>query len=169
MRNVPAAIERSMAAVMREFADLGGGVAIRPSMSPTDDSTIDNRGSKHFPQLRLTASPPQTDDNQATLFCELELSCESYNEDDGRRTAVKTIYEAAQGVCDRIFDEAHGWYPGGETTAQTAFEAAINTELGTGNGINVGGYTFGPGQSLYDDGGINIVALTFRVHYTRIT
>lgn len=174
MNNVPAALERAMSATLRQFADLGGGVALRAFQSLIDDPTVDEDGSKYWPCVDIRASAPATDENQITLYSDIAMLCGTYNEDDRQHTVLRGLYEAVQGLCDRVFDEFHGEYYGEDgqdesatTLAQTAFEASVNSELT--RAINIGGYTFQAGMAPYDDGGINMIGITLRVHYTRIT
>ena len=167
MNNIPAALERAMSATLREYANLGAGVKLRAFQSLIDDPAVDQDGSKYWPCVDIRVAPPVTDENQATLHCDIAMLCGTYNEDDRQHTALRGLYEAVQSVCDRIFDEFQGWYHAGGTTVKDWFETAVNAELD--RAINIGGYTFGEGMAPYDDGGVNMIGITFRVHYTRIT
>jgi len=161
--NEPKAIEIAFADVIRRYGLIGEGVTIRAWQSLDRDGTWDDEKDRAFPVVDVRCGPPQTDENERTLFCECAILCGSAADDDKSHAQVSQIYAGVKDVLDALFSQFIQQAAGDELTH---FSLALDDELGENFG-GVGGLSWGAGAAPYNDAGINMVGATMRVHYSR--
>jgi len=153
------AIEIALAETMRAHAAIGAGVALRPWQSLRAYATGKSIA-RVFPCLDIRCTPPALDESQATHNCAASIMAGTLADADADHAIVSALYEAAQGTCERLFAQQRG--SGGaeiDTFTASLAENAAN--------IRLGGFTFDMGFAPYDEDGVNMIGITFRVHYSR--
>ena len=161
--NVPKAIELAFAKVIRNYAEMGAGVVLRPWQSLNYDGSWDEEKDRTFPLIDIRCGPGQTDDNQRTLFAECSIICATDNDDDKGHTFISDMYEAVQTVLDGMFSQ---FIAGTQSTSVLAeFLAEIQTVTGTG--FIFGGLEFESPLPPADDAGSNVIGITMKVSYSR--
>jgi len=152
------AIELAMAEVLRAYTNIGEGAVIRAWQSLTDDQVIAIDGQKEFPMVDIRCSPPATDD-QVTRYCDVQLLCGTYNEDDKNHSKVADLYEAVQTALDLLHDQFFG-------TAGDAYNLFVTNMAELAEDFTLGGFTFAGSEPPYEDGAVNLIAVNIRVHYS---
>lgn len=160
--NVPKAIELAFTTVMREFAELGADVLIRPWQSVAADGSWEETKDRDFPVLDIRCAPPRTEQTQSTMMAETALLCGSKLDDDKGHVVISDLYEAVQSVCDKLFSQART--TDGDELAR--FKAILAEHLSPTT-FSFGGLTFGESQPPYNDRGVNMIGVTMVVHYGR--
>ena len=160
--NVARAIEIALAKVLREHADLGADVLIRPYQSLKFDGSWDENKDRFFPLVAIECQPPQVNDDAATCFCDCKILCGSNTNDDRSHEFIAGLYGEIQRVIDLLLSQSKG-----TTGAELSdFSATLSLELGSDfNGV--GGFEMVAPIPPYDNNGINMIGITLRTHYTR--
>jgi len=158
--NIPAALEQAMAESIRANAtDIGAGVNIRCwQRLETDGET---EGARLFPMIDIRATPPATDENQYTLYSDIQIACGTETHDDPLHAAIRTLYASVQEVCDMLYSDFAG---SGDGAVLDAFIARAEAEA---PGFTFGGLSFQAGSAPADNGGVNVIGVALRVHYSR--
>lgn len=156
-----------MAETIRKYAEMGEDVTIRAWQSLASDGSWLENPDRVFPMIDVRCGPPKTDDNQSTLQVECSILMGTKTDDDKSHAFVSDMYEAVQGVCDKLFSqfrsETTATYTGAEISY---FLDRVETEAGS-DYFEFGGLTFGDGLSPADDGGINMIGITMVIHFGR--
>lgn len=160
--NVPKAIEIAIATLLREFGNLPDGVTIRAWQTLPHDKTWKADTDRTFPMIDVRCSPATTDDNQATLQAGCAVLCGTKADDDRAHELVSVIYEAAQGVLDRLFSQ----FRTSSGSELSRFLALMQANAGA-NAFQFGGFTFGDAMAPFDQSGVNMIGTTLTVHYGR--
>jgi hypothetical protein len=162
--NVSKAIELAMAETIRKYAQLGEEVTIRAWQSLESDGSWKENPDRSFPMIDVRCSPPKTDDNESSQQVECAILFGTKTDDDKSHAFVSKMYEAGQGVCDKLFKQ----YRTGifTDTEIKYFINKVETEAGT-DVFTFGGFTFGEGLSPSDDNGVNMIGITMIVHFGR--
>jgi hypothetical protein len=158
--NIPAALEQAMAEAIRANAtDVGDGVNIRCwQRLETDGET---EGARLFPMIDIRATPPATDENQYTLYSDIQIACGTQAHEDKLHAGIRSLYASVQEVCDMLYSDFIG---GGEGEVLTAFNARVEAEA---PGYTFGGLSFQAGSPPADENGVNTIGVALRVHYSR--
>lgn len=159
--NVSKAIEIAVSEALRTNAELGQSATIRAWQALTRDNSWDPDKDRTFPMVDVRCGPPQTDNNQATCFCECSIVMATMTDDDRGHEQISALYGEVQGVIDSLFSQ----FRAQSGTVYTAFSAALTDELGAT--FSLGGLTFGAGLDPADDAGANVIGITLVVHYSR--
>lgn len=159
--NPPRAIELALAGVLRQYAELSAGTAVRAWQSLRSDPGWDEEKDRTFPLVDVRCAPPTFDDNERTMYCECAVLCATKTDDDKDHAVVSSIYGEVQRVLDLLYSQFIG--TAGEEYA--AFSDALAAEAG--DGFNLGGLSWGTPAAPYDDGGINMIGISIRVHFSR--
>jgi hypothetical protein len=166
--NITKAIELAMAEVIREYAEMGEDVLIRPWQSLAADGSWKVDPDRKFPMIDVRCGPPKTDDNESTLAVECSILMGTKTDDDKDHAFISAMYEAVQGVCDNLFSQFRTT-PGSTYTADTEIADFLASVVASATAakFNFGGFTFGEGLAPADDAGINMIGITVVVHYSR--
>jgi hypothetical protein len=158
--NIPAALEQAMAEAIRANAtDIGAGVNIRCwQRLETDGET---EGARLFPMIDIRATPPATDENQYTLYSDIQIGCGTLAQADRLHTVIRLLYAAVQEVCDMLYSDFAGV---GDGSVLDAFNERVEADAA---GYTFGGLSFQAGSPPLDDKGINTIGVALRVHYSR--
>ena len=160
--NIPKAVERSIASMLRNHAELGADVVLRCWQSLDADSLWDKDEDRKFPMIDIRCSAPRSDDKR-NCYVVCSVLCGTKADDDRNHAVISALYGSVQTVLDGI----HGGYKDiVGNTYRTEFEALISDELGTGVS-SLGGFDFEDSQPPYDDGGVNMIGIGVRVSYGR--
>jgi hypothetical protein len=161
--NIPRAAEFAMFAALSSEATYPAGTAIRVWQDLSAGApAVDSDGSRTFPQVDIRCGPPVTDENQVTLYCDVELTCRTLNEEDKLHRTMQDVYEETQGTLDTLYAQ---WRAGGGALL-TLFEFVFDAEIDETT-VDIGGYSFQDGVAPYEDDGRNTIGMTFRIHYSR--
>jgi hypothetical protein len=160
MNNYAKAFELAFAAIIRAYGDLVPGVTLRCWQTLSQEQAA-AQNEKSFPLVDIRAAPPATDENQVTLFADVALTCATYAEDDLSHSVIAQLYGGVQAVCDQLYAE----FRDGSGAALSAFTAAVASE--TGETFGFGGLSFQGGTPPDEDGSVNAIGTTMRVHYSR--
>jgi hypothetical protein len=95
------------------------------------------------------------------MYCECAVLCGTKTDDDKDHAVISSIYGEVQRVLDLLYSQFIG--TAGEEYA--AFSDALAAEAG--DGFNLGGLSWGTPAAPYDDGGINMIGISIRVHFSR--
>lgn len=162
--NISKAIELAMAETIRKYAKLGEDVTIRAWQSLESDGSWKENPDRSFPMIDVRCSPPKTDDNESTQQVECAILFGTKTDDDKSHAFVSAMYEAGQGVCDKLFKQ---YRTGTFTDTEIKyFIDKVEAEAGA-DVFTFGGFTFGEGLSPSDDSGINMIGITMIVHFGR--
>jgi hypothetical protein len=170
--NIPLALESAFNTTLRTFGNLGGDVSIRTWQRLENDGTVDEDGSRTFPQVDIRSAAPATDENQVTCFCDLLLTCMTLVEADRRRTDIQTVYSGVQTVIDSMYAQfrSTGMTPV-EGTELYVFVAAVAEEISSQQTspptVSIGGFSFPETTAPYEDEGRNTIEMVMRIHYAR--
>lgn len=150
--------------MLREYAQLGEGVTVRPWQSLRFDPSWQEDLDRAFPLIEVRCSGPSTDSNQSTLFVSVKLLCGTKTDDDKDHAAISAMYESVESMCARLFSQFR--QTEGVEVELAAFKAFMlgNTDAGA---FQFGGLTFGESIDPYDDRGCNMMGITMGVHYGR--
>lgn len=159
--NTAAAIEIAVAAVLRQYAELSAGTAVRAWQSLRMDSGWNEEKDRTFPLVDVRCTPPAFDDNERTMYCECAVLCGTKTDDDKDHAIVSSIYGEVQRVLDAVYSQFINT-PGNEYNAFTSTVGVILDD-----GINLGGLSWGTPLAPYDDGGVNMIGVSIRVHFSR--
>jgi len=161
--NVPKAIELAFAKVIRNYAEMGAGVVLRPYQSLNYDGSWDAKKDRTFPLIDIRCAPPQNDESPSTFFVECPILCATDNDDDNSHSFVSDMYGAVQSVLDGMVSQ---FIAGTQSTLVLAeFLAEIQTVTGTG--FIFGGLEFESPLPPADDAGSNVIGITMKVSYSR--
>jgi hypothetical protein len=162
--NVSKAIELAMAETIRKYAQLGEDITIRAWQSLESDGSWKENPDRSFPMIDVRCSPPKTDDNESSQQVECAILFGTKTDDDKSHAFVSDMYEAGQGVCDKLFKQ---YRTGVFTDTEIAFFIKkVETEAGT-DVFTFGGFSFGEGLSPSDESGVNMIGITMIVHFGR--
>lgn len=159
--NVPRAIELAFAQLLRARAALGEKTVVRAWQSLANDAAWDSNKDRSFPIVDVRCSPPRTDTDEGLFICECALLCGTKTDDDKSHAAVAAIYGEVQAVADSLYSQ----FRNAEAAELAEFKAVLTADLGAA--FHFGGLTWGDGMAPYDDGGVNMIGLAMRVHYSR--
>jgi len=167
--NVSKAVELAMAEIIRKYAEMGEEVMIRAWQSLASDGSWKIDPDRKFPMIDVRCGPPKTDDNQSTLAVECSILMGTKTDDDKDHMFISAMYEAVQGVCDKIFSQFRttSWATYTADTEISDFLASVIANT-TAAKFNFGGFTFGEGLAPADDSGINMIGITMVIHYSRL-
>ena len=159
--NTPKAIELALTAMIRKYAEIGGGTLVRPWQSLDIEGAFDPASDRVFPCIDVRYAPPMTQDadGQATFVCSGSATIMTKAQDDITHQQCSSIYAAVFEVLQSIHRAMFGF-----TAADywTEFTAAV-VENG---GDSPGGVTFGTPTAPMDDAGLNAIGIGFDVHYS---
>ena len=165
--NVSKAIELAMAETIRKYAQLGEDVTVRAWQSLESDGSWKENPDRSFPMIDVRCSPPKTNDNESTQQVECAILFGTKTDDDKSHAFISAMYEAGQGVSDKLFAQYRsGTFTGTGKEEIAYFIAKVEAEAGT-DVFTFGGFTFGEGLSPSDDAGINMIGITMIVHFGR--
>lgn len=157
--NVPKAFEIALAKTIREYAEIGEGVTIRAWQALRTDAYWNEDTDRQFPMIDIRCSPPMPDEVQATLVCECGVLMGTNADDDRDHAGISQLYEAVHGLLDTLFSQFRQSESEELAYFMAEIEAALDMEF------DLGGFTFGQGLAPNDEGGINMIGTTFRLHY----
>jgi len=160
--NVARAVELAISKVIRDHAQMGEGVAVRPWQTLRYDGSWVEDQDRTFPVVSVAAQPPQQDGNESTAHIECAVVMATKTDDDRDHAAISALYDAVQGVMDEAYGQFMRQSPGVELNAITD---VLAQELGTG--FHFGGLSWGNALSPNEDEGANVIGLSIRVHYGR--
>jgi len=161
--NASKAIEKSIANVIRDHADLPDGVTIRCWQTLRHDATWNETEDRTFPMIEIRAAPPQTDDNQSTLSIETAIIIGTQNQDDKDHAAISDIYGQVQAAIDALFAS----FRTGVANAHFVTFANGMTELADGGLFNFGGFSYGTPLAPFEDRGAVMLGISLVTHYSR--
>lgn len=159
--NISAAIELALADVIRNSAEGVPGTVIRAWRTLSEEQAL-AEGPRKFPMISISASTKGYDENQATNFCDVVILCGTFNEDDKNHANCAALAEQTETGLDALFDQFMDNSPGDAYNLFTSRMAADYT--GT---FNLGGFSWTGNEPPYEDGGINLIGMSFRVHFSR--
>ena len=161
--NIAKAIEKAIATVIRDHADLPPVVTIRCWQTLRHDATWNETEDRTFPMIEIRAAPPQTDDNQSTLAISTSIIVGTQNQDDKDHAVLSDIYGQVQDVLDAMFAA----FRNGTSNAQmTTFDEAMQEAYDAGR-FNFGGFEFGTPLAPFEERGAVMLGITLTTHYSR--
>jgi hypothetical protein len=172
--NISKAIELAMAETIRKYAQLGEEITIRAWQSLEADGSWKENPDRSFPMIDVRCSPPKTDDNESTQQVECAILFGTKTDDDKSHAFISAMYEAGQGVCDKLFSQFRSENTNVYTGAEISyFLAGVKNDPVSGEkrasaaSFEFGGFTFREGLSPSDDNGVNMIGITMIVHFGR--
>lgn len=159
--NIPKCFELALSRCIRAYGDLPSNVTLRPWQSLTDDATWDSEQDRTFPMVEFRASPPAIDGNQSTMTTSCVILCGEMADDDRDHSVISDLYQRVWNVIYAIYAQ---FRTGIDGTEKTAFDTTMS-EL-AGAAYNFGGFTIAEGLAPYDDKGVNMIGITFVLHYS---
>jgi hypothetical protein len=137
------------------------GATVRAWQSLAESQVGNKSHAREFPCIDVRASPPETAADGIHRSCTVSVSCVSHVEDDLDHSAVSAIYEAAQAIIDALYYQYRKATDGAE---KTAFAARLTADapLVTCHGLQVGA-----GSGPNDIEGLNVIAISLVVHFTK--
>jgi hypothetical protein len=161
--NVPAAIEKTIADMIREFCDLPENTTIRAWQSIDHDATWDSEQDRTFPMVEVRCSPPFVDDNQTTLRVNCAVMVATSTPDDKTHAVISDMFTSVLGMTDALFSQRPGRSSGPESDS---FLIGMHGLVGEEK-FRFHGITYGDGQAPYDDRGVNVMGITVAFYYSR--
>lgn len=155
-------IELAFAETIRQFAQIGSETKMRVFQSMDFEGDLDTSQGRSFPALVVSGSPPQPDDNQSTMFCDISLICATKVDDDRNHSYISDMYGEVQKLMNKIYSQFR--YGTGE---EYYFLNDRILEHSTGE-INLPvSLTWGDSLAPAEDQGLNVIGIGVRVHYGR--
>jgi hypothetical protein len=161
--NIAKAIEKAIATVIRDHADLPPGVTIRCWQTLRHDATWNETEDRTFPMIEIRAAPPQTDDNQSTLSVQTAIIVGTQNQDDKDHAVVSDIYAQVQEAIDALFAS----FRSGTPNAQSVTFAGAMLEAFDAGRFNFGGFTYGSPLAPFEERGAVMLGIGLTTHYSR--
>lgn len=161
--NIAKLIEKALATVIRNHADLPDGVTIRAWQTLNHDATFVETEDRTFPLIEIRASPPRTDDNQSTMVIETVVVIGTQNNDDKTHAIISDIYGHVQDTLDDLFA---AFRTGNGNDAYTTFLTEM-TEADVAGRFNFGGFSYGTPLAPFEDRGAVMIGITLNTHYSR--
>jgi hypothetical protein len=160
--NVALAYETSLAAVIRQYANIGGDTHIRVWRNLRFDHRWKADEDRHMPCVDIRAGIAEPGGDQHTLSLEGQVQIYTNTADDQSHSVISGIEEEVHKVLDKLF---YGALSGDGNDESTLF-AATMTEL-CGSDYHFGGFVFGTGIMPMDESGFNAVGFSLVLHYQR--
>jgi len=161
--NIAKAIEKAIATVIRDHADLPPGVTIRCWQTLRHDATWNETEDRTFPMIEIRAAPPQTDDNQSTLSVQTAIIIGTQNQDDKDHAVVSDIYGQAQEAIDAMFAS----FRSGTSNAHFVTFTNAMQEASDAGQFNFGGVTLGSPLAPFEERGAVMLGINLITHYSR--
>ena len=164
--NVSKAIEIAFAEVIRDHAEIGEDVVIRPWQTLAADGSWAENPDRAFPVIDIRCGPPMTDGNQTTLSVECSILMGTKTDDDKDHAFVSQMYEAVQELCDTLFAQFRN---GAGTYSEDPLKQFLDSITANSGAtlFGFGGFTFAEGLAPVDENGINMVGIAMVTHYSR--
>lgn len=160
--NVAKALEITLSTVLRAHGRLLDSVLLRCFQTLDHDGIWTASQDRTFPVVDIRARPPQTDENQSTLRCDVTILVATLAADDASHDQLSGLYELVQSMLDNLFAQARA----GSGSVYDSFLALMGDRVDSGKFL-FGGFTFGDTLSPYEENGANMMGVTLSVHYGR--
>ncbi|MCK9326657.1 MAG: hypothetical protein M0P69_14295 [Bacteroidales bacterium] len=155
-------IELAFAQTIRQFAQIGSETKMRVFQSMDFEGDLDTSQGRSFPVLSVSASPPQSEDNQSTMFCDISLICATKVDDDRNHSYLSDMYGEVQKLMNKIYSQFR--YGDGE---EYCFLNDRIVEHSTAEINTPVSLTWGDSLAPAEDQGLNVIGIGVRVHYGR--
>ncbi len=161
--NEARAIELALATTIRQFAEVGPGVSIRPWQSVRFDTAWKPDQDRRFPCVDIRCAGPVVEDDQSSMVSTATVQVGTRAEDDPDHARISQMYGAVKEVLDALFvafmtcDE--------DSEEYTLFKATLADELP--DEFSLGGLSYGDPREPYDENGYNFLTLGFNIHHAR--
>jgi hypothetical protein len=165
--NACKAVELAMRDTLAKYAEVGAGVWLCAEQSQTKDADFEERrkAERYFPQIHISASPENADENGWTFSQSLSLLIGTHCDDDPFGQNRAEIYDAMRGVVDALYFQQldDSITPREEITY---FIAQFSGYL-TGGTINIGGITLPGGSPPGLVGNVQTMGVDMMFHWSQ--
>jgi hypothetical protein len=163
--NACKAIELALKDTIARHSAVGGGVWLRAEQSQTKDADFEERrkAERFFPQVYISASPEESDDNGWTFGQSVSLVVATHLGDDPFSQTRAEIYDALRKVVDLLYFQALDpqMTPREELTY---FNAQFSGYM-TGATVYIGGITLPGGSAPSWDGDVQTIGVVMMFHW----
>lgn len=160
--NVAKAVEKAIAAVLRNYAELGADVVVRTYRALDFDGSWDATKDRQFPLVDVRCAYPVVTEGQCTTYAECAIRYATKTDDDPKHAVFCELEDAVVAAIERMFNQFRTKTDGDE---MTQFKADLAADLG-GN-FEYSGLTWGEGGEPSSGDGINMGTVKIRVNYVR--
>jgi hypothetical protein len=161
------AIELAMAETVDRYGDIGKDTIIRAFRSMDFNGRWKKEPDRQLPFLGFRASPPMTDDSQASQYVDVYIDAATDARDDKSHDTLSYLEEGVQVVLDKLFSGFRDCGATGGTNAEYDFfnsKVAEYTDVIQSEQMS---FTWADGQPPAEDSGINRILMVLRVHFGR--
>lgn len=157
--NIPKTIETALAELIRN-EQIGSNTMIRCWHVLENDTRWRSDEDRKMPCVDVRCAPPGPGDQASTMVAQVAIECAAMAEDDRNHAVISQIEEGVQTALDKFFSHCRKRTGASLTRFKTEFDKDCAPAV-------FGYMTFSGATPPYDDGGINVVALSISIHYTR--
>ena len=162
--NAVKAIEKAIAATLRQHATLGESTWLRCCQSQREDwETRGAVAARHFPQVYLVAAPEHTESEGTTLATPVAIDVSTLADDDPDCGTRADIYNEVRTVIDGIYDYGYNQSEGNQEFYDT-FVASLKEFLPN---ANYGGMTMDDSTPPFEVDGVQVMSFTISLAWSR--